>query len=130
MTSLDTNVVVRFLVNDDPHQSARARALIEADAVWVSKTVLLETDWVLRGAYDRTRADTVRILTGFLGLAQVAVEDEEGVARALRLCAAGMDFADALHLVAAGSTSRFATFDRDLRRRAARDHGSLPVIEP
>lgn len=51
MTALDTNVVVRFLVNDDDQQAQRARALIAAGNVHIPPTVLLETEWVLRSAY-------------------------------------------------------------------------------
>ena len=53
MIAIDTNVVVRFLVNDDPEQAQRARRLIESEDVFLSTTALLETEWVLRVAYKR-----------------------------------------------------------------------------
>ena len=130
MIALDTNVIVRFVTNDDPVQSPKARGLIEVGDAWVSTTVILETEWVLRGAYRRGPAEIVRILRAFLGLPQVAVQDAVAVDRALELCSSGMDFADALHLASSGLAVQFATFDRDLRRRAAQIRGIPQVIEP
>ena len=46
--AVDTNVVVRFLTGDEPAQAGRARALFEHEAVLLLKTVLLETEWMLR----------------------------------------------------------------------------------
>ena len=51
MLAIDTNVVVRYLTGDHPRQSARARALVDGEDVFVSTTVLLETEWVLRSVY-------------------------------------------------------------------------------
>ena len=51
MTAVDTNVVVRLLTGDDPKQAAAARALFRSRQIWVAKTVLLETGWVLRSLY-------------------------------------------------------------------------------
>ena len=52
MIAIDSNVLVRLLVNDDPAQGARARAAFETEEIWIAKTVLLETFWVLRSVYD------------------------------------------------------------------------------
>ncbi|TLY69608.1 MAG: type II toxin-antitoxin system VapC family toxin, partial [Gammaproteobacteria bacterium] len=51
MFAIDTNVLIRYLVNDDAAQGARARALIDRENVWVSKTVVLESAWVLEAVY-------------------------------------------------------------------------------
>ena len=48
MASIDTNVLVRFLTSDDPGQYAKARTLFEREAIFISDTVILETEWVLR----------------------------------------------------------------------------------
>ena len=82
MIALDTNVVVRFLVNDEAAQARRARALIEANSVFVPVTVLLETEWVLRGGYRLPRADVVRLLRALLGLPDLSTEDPQRIARA------------------------------------------------
>lgn len=127
MIALDTNVVARFLVNDEPAQARRARALIEASAVYVPVTVLLETEWVLRGGYRLPRAEVVRLLRALLGLPELATEDPQRVARALDWHAAGIDFADALHLSGSAGAERFATFDEKLVK-AARKLGAGKVV--
>lgn len=118
MIALDTNVVVRFLVNDEPAQARRARTLIESNAVFVPVTVLLETEWVLRGGYRLPRAEVVRLLRALLGLPELATEDPSRVARALEWHEAGIDFADALHLSGGAGAERFATFDEKLVKAA------------
>ncbi|MGE0873731.1 MAG: type II toxin-antitoxin system VapC family toxin [Burkholderiales bacterium] len=118
MIALDTNVIVRFLINDEAVQGRRARALIEENPVFVPTTVLLETEWVLRGGYGLPRADVVRLLRALLGLPQLSTEDPRRVASALAWHEAGIDFADALHLAGSVSSERFATFDAKLVKAA------------
>ena len=127
MIALDTNVVVRFLTRDDPAQAVRARALIETGAAFVARTVVLETEWVLRTLYRLERGIIMAGLTGLLGLPGVEIEDRPTIARALDWCAQGMDFADALHLASAARSERFATFDQDLARRAKSLSSAPPV---
>lgn len=130
MIGLDTNVLVRILVNDDPLRGRRALRLIQNEAVLVPKTVLVETEWVLRSAYG---ADVASIRAGFdalLAVATVEVEDRAGVERALEWYAAGLDFADALHLASSARAKAFATFDRDLAKRAARAGATPPTRAP
>jgi len=59
MVAVDTNILVRFLVRDDVKQAARAASLIRDDKIWISKTVLLETEWVLGSLYGFS-TDTLR----------------------------------------------------------------------
>ena len=130
MIAPDANVVVRFLVADDPRQAERAAALFAHQRVMLLKTVLLETEWVLRSAYALKREDIHDALSRLSRLAGVTIEDEQAVRKALDLFAAGMDFADALHLASAGGhNAGFATFDRKLRSAAAEATGIL-VITP
>ena len=118
MIALDTNVVVRFLVNDEASQARRARALIKTNAVFVPMTVLLETEWVLRGGYGLPRAEVVRLLRALLGLPDLATEDPQRIARALDWHEGGIDFADALHLAGSAGAERFVTFDEKLVKSA------------
>ncbi len=125
MIAIDTNVLVRLLVADDPAQTRRARALAGSERIHVSVTVLLETEWVLRALYRIPAAD---IDTGFRTLVATAdVEDRGSVERALDLAAQGLDFADALHLCRAGHATSFATFDTKLAKRAKK-LGVLPPV--
>lgn len=118
MIAVDTNVVVRLLVNDDPVQARRARKLIKAGDVLIPLTVLLETEWVLRYTYELDATEILRLLRDLLGLPGVKVEDAARLARALDWFERGMDFADALHIASSGEADAFATFDEKLQRRA------------
>ena len=116
--AVDTNVVVRLLTGDDPDQAARAKNLFESAAIWLPKTVILETEWVLRRLYGLNRDRVAEALTALIALPKVLCEDEGAIVAALDWATKGLDFADALHLASAGSARRFATFDRDLAKRA------------
>ncbi len=129
MIAIDTNVVVRFLVNDDPEQAQRARRLIESEDVFLLTTVLLETEWVLRVAYKRPGARLLEMLRAFLGLPRVIAQDLRVAVTALEWAEHGMDFADALHLAGCSSCDAFATFDRDLSNTAG-IIGAMPVRAP
>jgi predicted nucleic-acid-binding protein len=120
MIALDTNVVVRFLVADHPSQAKRSRELMESSEILVAASVLLETEWVLRGAYSLARADVVRLLRGLLGLPNVSTEDPALIAQALDWHAAGLDFADSLHLAGTAAAQHFVSFDTKLVKAAKR----------
>ena len=129
MHGVDTNVIIRYLTGDDPAQAAKARAVIGQMPVFVSKTVLLEVEWVLRGVYDRPAEQVIPALRAFAGLPGVSVEDAGLVAKAMDWAEAGMDFADALHLAAAAGCEGFLTFDKRLARSGTRLSG-IPVTVP
>ena len=120
MVVIDTNVLVRFLAQDDPAQTARAIQLIEVENVWVSMTVLLEAEWVMRRILGMKSARILALLRAFVGIRNVNVENPLRLANALELSEDGMDFADALHLSATEPGQRFATFDKALLRAARR----------
>jgi predicted nucleic-acid-binding protein len=129
MLAIDTNLVVRYLTGDDPDQSAKAKAVIESESVFVCTTVLLETEWVLRSVYGYDAVQVVGALRGFAGLEQVTIEDDATTAQALDWMQAGMDFADAVHLLKAADCDAFVSFDRKLAR-AAKRLGAIPVKTP
>lgn len=120
MIALDTNVVVRLLVDDDPAQTRRARRLLEKHNVLVVPTVLLETEWVLRGAYEIKRPAVARSMRLLLGLPTVVLAQAQAVVQALGWFEAGLDFADALHLALAEDAEGLVTFDARLAKRARR----------
>jgi predicted nucleic-acid-binding protein len=119
MLAVDTNVIVRYLTGDHPRQSAQARALVDGDDIFVSTTVLLETEWVLRSVYEFAPDQVRKALVDFAGLARVSLEDAALAALALDRMKDGMDFADALHLGRAEACDAFMTFDRRLVRTAS-----------
>lgn len=127
MIALDTNVIVRVITQDDEAQARRAAALMRENSLQVSKTVLLETEWVLRYTYEYDTAAIHGALSTLVGLQNLTVEDWHGVELALQWHLDGMDFADALHLASSGGAARLATFDRKLARTASRVTGAIPV---
>jgi predicted nucleic-acid-binding protein len=118
MLAIDTNLVVRYLTGDHPQQSARARQLIDREDVFVTVTVILEVEWVLRSAYGYGPAEIAKALRAFGGLPTVELEDALIVSSALDLSEAGMDFADALHLGKSARCTSFVTFDRNFVKAA------------
>jgi predicted nucleic acid-binding protein len=117
---LDANVVLRFLRDDDPRQSAAARRLIaEADAgriVLVLSTVTLaEIFYALRAAYRMPRPEIASLLDRLVGSGVFAVEHESRLHDALaRVQTANVDFGDAwLAATAAENAEPVATFDED-----------------
>lgn len=138
MIAVDTNIIVRLMVGDDPAQARRARAIFaqeEKETVFISKTVLLETEWVLRGGYKVPKAKVLESLEAMLGLANVAVEAPTLVRRALDWAQRGLDFADALHLASVPGTEEgdgerrvFLTFHRDLASQSSVLGDAIEVV--
>lgn len=102
MLGLDTNVLVRFLVADDPAQLERARQLIRRESgkgepVFISLLVLLETEWVLRSRYALNKADISAALSGLVASTELQFEDEACIDAALFAWNdSNADFADCL----------------------------------
>ena len=118
MIAVDTNVVVRLLTGDDLAQLERARALFETETIFLPKSVILETEWVLRTLYGKSSREIAHALAALVALPQVRCEDTAAISAALELLRHKLDFADALHLASSYAARRFATFDRALVRRA------------
>lgn len=119
MAALDTNVIVRLLVGDDARQARAAEALVTREPCTVSCAVLMECEWVLRGAYEMDTNTISELLRGLLALEHIDAQEPALADAALQAYTAGMDFADALHALQA-KPQRLATFDKQLLRAAAR----------
>jgi len=130
MTAVDTNVVVRLLTSDDPHQTAAARSLFAADFIWIGRTVLLETAWVLSSAYGFEDSAIREAFTRLFGLANVQTDDVASVTLALSLSAQGLGFADAIHLSGRPHKADFVSFDRAFIRRAKRAGAKAVSVVP
>jgi predicted nucleic-acid-binding protein len=128
--AVDTNVLVRLLTGDDPAQFARARKLFETETIFLSKTVVLETEWVLRRLYGLSAREIAKALSALVALPQVRSEDASTIVEALEFSRRGVDFADALHLASSRTAERFATFDRSLIRRARASATHIVVASP
>lgn len=129
MISIDTNVLVRFLVDDEPRQAQRSRKLLLENTVSLSQTVLLEAEWVLRFSYSFSTEEIHGAFVALLGMPNIQMQGRDRVQIALEWYYRGMDFADALHLANAG-TLPFRTFDKKLIKKASRFTPDLDVSEP
>lgn len=129
MHAVDTNVLIRFLTGDDPEQSQRALAVLREHSVWIAKTVLLETEWVLRSLYKFEAPRIADALERLLGLPEVHVEDSKAIRNALDWFAKGLDFADALHLASRRDADTFVTFDPKFQKRAGQIT-KLSIVTP
>lgn len=118
MTAVDTNVVVRLLTGDDVEQAAAAKSLLASEPIWIAKTVLLETGWVLRSVYGFNEETIRNALGKLLGLKNVQVEDQTAVAAALAVH--GIELADAIHLSSRPTGAAFVSFDQSFVRAAQR----------
>lgn len=120
MPALDTNVLVRYVVQDDSAQLAAAKRLIsrlvtEGRSLFVPVTVALELEWVLRSSYGYAKADVVEVLAGLLSAAELVFESERAMEVALQLYREGSaDFADCLHIALAAQAGEqpLWTFDK------------------
>lgn len=119
MTALDTNVLVRLILLDDPTQVSRSRALVASGPCFVADTVLLESAWVLRTQGALTDRQVAAELRHVLDLPTVTVSDEAAIRAALDDVDAGMGVADAFHRALSASATRLATFDRRFAEAAA-----------
>jgi predicted nucleic-acid-binding protein len=117
---LDTNVVVRYLTQDDAKQSPIATRLMEKtlssdEPGFISLVVLAEVIWVLVSLYSVDRAGVAEVVSGLLTTEQLRVESAELVWRAKRRYEGSKaDFSDALiaECAIAGGCKRAVTFDR------------------
>ena len=118
MIGLDTNVLVRYIMQDDAKQSARAAKLVESltgdEPGFVTLVSVVELVWVLSSCYDLTREQLAQALEALLRAKQLVVDQAEHVARALRVFTAGSaDFADCLieRTAAYAGCTKTMTFD-------------------
>lgn len=132
MKAVDTNILARFFIDDPNDEEAIGQrpAAIAAmsERVFVGITVLLEFEWVMRGFYGLGREEVGKVMAALCDLSTVIVEDRDAVAAALAAHAAGLDFADALHLARAARCQAFVSFDTRLGKRAEAI-GMTPVCE-
>ena len=124
--AIDTNVIVRLLTGDDENQAGLAVDLFRNYNCFIPKTVLVETEWVLRFSYRFEARAIGNALSKLLGMPNVVAEDHVNVATALEWFMTGMDFADALHLASSRSASTFVTFDKAMAKKGNRA-GSIPI---
>lgn len=101
MIGLDTNVLVRYVVQDDPTQSPKATALVEslseANPGFITLVALVELIWIIQGAYQASKDETIAVLEKLLRVKTFVVENAEVVFKAMHSYSnSNADFADCL----------------------------------
>ena len=129
MAALDTNVLVRWLTNDDAAQCAAVARLFD-DAIgqgvrlFVTTTVMLELEWVLRSRYRYNKPQVLAAMNALLDVTALEFQTETTLEQALWLFkqTGSRDFADCLHIALVSQVSQgpLLTFDE----RAARIAGA------
>jgi predicted nucleic-acid-binding protein len=124
LIAIDTNLVIRLLVGDDPKQLTQVEALLRdardrAILCFISDPVLCEIEWVLESCYKASRADILAALRDLLSQESFVFEDRQVLAKAIDSYQRGRaEFSD--YLIGAKAQARGATatytFDRDLRQ--------------
>ena len=130
MIGLDTNVLVRYIMQDDVKQAPLATRLVESLSAeapgFIPLVAVVELAWVLSAAYDLDRQQLVEAFEGVLRTKELVVEQAEVVWKALRAFqTANADFADCLiaRSAAAAGCEKTMTFDRG----AAKSGGMTPA---
>lgn len=128
MRAIDTNLLVRALVDDTPEQTVRARALLKAHPVYIPVTVALELEWVLRSRYGFPAKRMAETFENLAALENAVLAERAAVLAAAAKLAQGWGFADALHHALSQGCDDFVTFDDDLAKRSRRVSGLDPPI--
>ncbi len=121
MSALDTNVLIRFLVRDNPEQADSARVLLEGltteDPGFICREVIIEVFWVLERSYRFSREQIASIVIELIDTDTLVIEDDNDVAQAtVAYSQGGADFSDLMTLAAANrmGAQPLYTFDQRL----------------
>ena len=125
MIAVDTNIVLRLVLDDDEAQVQAARALMARAPIFVSLGVLLETGWVLQSRYRMPRLEVADALALVVSLDRIVVARRTLALWAINRYRDGADLADMVHLASAAKVGAFATFDRRIVKDAGPD---APVV--
>lgn len=129
MHAVDTNIIVRLLTGDDPVQFRQSEAVFKSEKIFIPDTVILETEWVLRHAYNFTSEQIHTALRRLFGLSNVNLQNTTAIALALDWHDDGLQFSDALHLAQSQNCNRMVTFDKKFVKVAG-EIPSIPVVFP
>lgn len=128
MMALDTNILARYLLNDESGQTESATDLLARDKDYTAPpTVMLELVWVLK-VNGCAREEIVKALRLLLGLPNFKPKEFEALCYAIRWYEEGMDFGDALHMALSAGDEGFCTFDKSLGKTAA-SIGAIPQVK-
>lgn len=124
MRSVDANILLRLLLEDDEAQLVVARSVLKGPCL-ILPTVLLEVVWTAQRQSGRTRTDIAAQLAALMELPHLRFVEEQAVAWTIERYAEGADFGDMLHVALSGEADSFATFDVAIAKSAK--GGVVPV---
>jgi predicted nucleic-acid-binding protein len=126
----DTNVLGRALTDDGSEQSRQAVECFRNNEIFVSDTVLLETEWLFRSRLGLSRQEINALFSFLISSPNVIFDDRPSITESVLAHRNGLDFADAMHLFAARDCEAMVTFDRDFIRRSKKISGVIAVRKP
>lgn len=124
---VDTNILVRVIVDDEPAQTKKALRLMESSRIVILETVLLEVEWVLRSLYEKSRVEIVKAFWILLKQKNVQSHQLGRLVRVLSAYEKGFDFADALHHAGAEGVE-VKSFDRRFVNRAKKEGWKVSLL--
>ena len=129
MIAVDTNIIVRLLTHDDETQYKQSLEIFSDNEILVLDSVILETEWVLRFAYNFDSTSVSKAFTQLFGLPNIHISNPDCVAQAIKWHSTGMDFADAFHLAHCENINYFFTFDNKFINKS-KGLSSCQVLRP
>ena len=129
MISVDTNIIIRFLTHDDDKQYKKAFKIFNSNEIFIADSVILETEWVLRYAYEYTPEDICNAFIMLFGLKNIHLSNPALTAQAIGWHKKGLDFSDAMHLTQCQQYEKLYTFDKKFSV-SAKDLTDCAVILP
>lgn len=129
MIAIDTNIVVRFLTRDNEAQFQKSFKLFKSYDIFIPDSVILESEWVFRYAYNFTPASITDAFTKLFGLPNIHLTNPTIVAQAIQWHINGLDFADALHLSQCQQYNKLFTFDKNFINKS-KGISNCTVLKP
>ncbi|MEI6706107.1 MAG: type II toxin-antitoxin system VapC family toxin [Methylococcales bacterium] len=120
LIAVDTNIIIRLAMRDDETQYQKVIALLKVHQFFISRTVQLETEWVLRSRYKRSVIEIADFFTLLLQKTQIICESEQALMNTLCCYRLGADFADGLHW-SNTQNMPFYTFDERFCKKAIQE---------
>ena len=118
LIAVDSNIIVRLLTGDDEIQYRASCKLFTEHEIFIADTVILETEWVLRFAYEFDPPAICSAFRKLFGLPNLHLENAQRIAQVIDWHEQGLDFADAFHLALSQQHSILKTFDQQFIKRA------------
>lgn len=118
MIAIDTNILVQLLTRDNEEQYQASHNLFSCKDLFIPDAVILETEWVLRHAYELEPVEVCVAMRGVFGLKNVHLANAQTIAQVITWHEQGLDFADAFHLGLSQGHEALKTFDERFAKKA------------